>query len=160
METILNKGNVLLKRLSEQDALAFYHLYAEGEAGNAVTGNRTPLEFTQHVISLCNEIYSIRMADDPGKLIGDCALHDWNASKKEIEIGGTLLPGYWGKGIMKTAFDLLIARAQQQYAVNKIIAKTETGNSKAIQFALKTGFEVAETEDNTLVLVKYLDTNM
>lgn len=44
------------------------------------------------------------MIDDLNTLIGDCALHEWNVSKREIEIGGTLLLEYWGKGIMKTAF--------------------------------------------------------
>lgn len=158
METALKKENILLQPLSEADAAAFYRLYAEGE--RPVTGNKTPLEFTQYIISLCNEIYSIRMADDPDALIGDCALHDWNVSEREIEIGGTLLPEYWGKGIMKTAFDLLIARARQNYAVDKILAKTEIENKKAIKFALKMGFQEAGTVGDTLVLVKHLNANI
>lgn len=158
METVLNKENVLLQRLSEADAAAFFQLYAESE--RPVTGNKTPLEFIQHIISLCNEIYSIRMVDDPGVLIGDCALHDWNVSKREIEIGGTLLPEYWGKGIMKTAFDLLISRAQQNYAVDTILAKTEIDNKKAIKFALKMGFKKTGTVGDTLLLVKQLNKNV
>lgn len=158
MEIALNKGNVLLKRLSEADAVAFYRLYAEAE--RPVTGNKTPLEFTQYIISLCNEVYSIRMADAPDVLIGDCALHDWNVSKREIEIGGTLLPEYWGKGIMKTAFGLLISRAKQKYAVDTIIAKTEIDNKKAIKFALKMGFQETGTVGDTLVLAKQLNKNI
>lgn len=155
METALKKGNILLKCLSEADALAFHRLYAEGE--RSVTGNKTPLEFTQHIISLCNEIYSIRMADDPDTLIGDCALHDWKTSKREIEIGGTLLPEYWGKGIMKTAFDLLIVRAQQQYGVDTIIVKTEIENKKAIKFALKMGFKKVDGGNDIVLMTKQLN---
>ncbi|RZJ79560.1 MAG: N-acetyltransferase [Chryseobacterium sp.] len=128
----LSKGNIILKLLNDEDALMFYHLYhTEDKNGSAVTGNKTPLEFTRYIISRCNDIFSIRLVDAPDIIIGDCALHDWNASKQEIEIGGTLLPQYQGKGIMKAAFELLIERAQQQYSVKYIIAKTECCNVRA-----------------------------
>ena len=140
-------------------ALMFYHL-SHAEEENAGRRAETPLEFTRHIISLCNEIYSIRLADYPNVIIGDCALHDWNRSKREIEIGGTLLPGSWGKGSMKTAFELLIARAQQQYVVDKIIAKTEKENLKAVKFAQKMGFKEAVMKGDTVVLIKYLDGNI
>lgn len=161
MDTILIKENIILKQLIDADALAFHRLYNPGGAwGHAITGTKTPLEFTRHIISLCNLIFSIRMADAPDYIIGDCALHDWDKTKGEIEIGGTLLPEFWGKGIMKGAFELLIARAQQQYLVNKIIAKTEKENHKAIKFALKMGFEETGTDADTLVLTKYLEANI
>lgn len=94
MDTVFSKSNIILKQLSNDDALMFYHLY-HPEAKNAGSRAKTPLEFTRHIIELCNEIYSIRLADHPNEIIGDCALHDWNAAKREIEIGGMLLPGYW-----------------------------------------------------------------
>jgi len=160
MQTILRKGNILLKQLSTEDALMFHRLYAGAEKDSDLRGSKTPLEFTQHIISLCNQIFSIRMGDDAENIIGDCALHDWNASRREIEIGGSLLPEYWGKGIMNTAFDLLIAWAQHQYAINTILAKTEIENKNAIKFALKMGFKQIKTEGATLVLAKYLHTNI
>lgn len=158
MDTVLIRENIILKQLTDADALAFYRLYAENE--RTVTGNKTPLEFTRHIISLCNHIFSIRMADDPEIIIGDCALHDWDKAKGEIEIGGTLLPEYWGKGIMQAAFEQLIELAQQQYVVNKIVAKTEIANTKAIKFALKMGFKESETDGRTVILIKYLNSNI
>lgn len=159
MDTVMSKGNIILKTLSDEDALAFYRLYnSEGALEHVITGGKSPLEFTRHIISLCDEIYGIRMLDAPDVIIGDCALHDWNRTNREIEIGGTLLPGYWGKGIMKAAFELLIARAQQQYLVDKIMAKTE--NLKALKFAQKMGFKVTTIEGDTRVLIKYLDENI
>ncbi len=161
MDTVLIKENIILKQLSAADALAFHRLYnPEGAWEHAITGAKTPLEFTRHIISLCNHIFSIRMADDPAIIIGDCALHDWDKAKGEIEIGGTLLPEYWGKGIMQAAFELLIELAQQQYAVNKVVAKTETDNRKAIKFALKMGFEETGIGADTLILTKYLNANI
>ncbi|MBL7704271.1 MAG: GNAT family N-acetyltransferase [Taibaiella sp.] len=161
MDTVMSKGNIILKTLSDEDALAFYRLYnPEGALEHVITGGKSPLEFTRHIISLCDEIYSIRMLDAPDIIIGDCALHDLNQSNREIEIGGTLLPGYWGKGIMKAAFELLIARAQQQYLVDKIIAKTEKGNLKALKFAQKMGFKTTTTKGDSVMLIKYLDENI
>ncbi len=157
MDTVLIENNIILKPLSDADALAFYHLYnPDSIPAHPVTGVRTPLEFTRHIILRCNDIYTIRIANNPGVIIGDCALHDWDEPKGEIEIGGTLLPEYWGKGIMKVAFELLIARAQQQYLVDKIIAKTETENLKAIKFAQKMGFSIAGVAAGTVLLKKQL----
>ena len=114
------------------------------------------LEFTKHIISLCNNIYTIRTIDNQSEIIGDCALHDWNKEKKEIEIGGTLLPEYLGKGIMKSAFELLIEFAQKEYAVDKIIAKTEITNDKALKFAEKIDLKKFEINDKTILLEKRL----
>lgn len=58
---------------------------------------------------------------------------------------------------MKAAFELLIARAQQQYLVDKIVAKTEKENLKAIKFAQKMGFKATTTKGDAVMLVKYLD---
>jgi len=161
MDTVLIKENIILKQLIDADALAFHRLYnPEGAWEHAITGAKTPLEFTRHIISLCNHIFSIRMADDPDLIIGDCALHDWDKATGEIEIGGTLLPEYWGKGIMQAAFEQLIELAQQRYVVNKIVAKTEMANTKAIKFALKMGFKERETEGKTVILIKYLNNNI
>lgn len=159
MDTVISRSNIILKTLSDKDAFAFYHLY-HADKERVVAGAKTPLEFTRHIIELCNEIYSIRLADHPNEIIGDCALHDWSTAKREIEIGGTLLPGYWGKGVMKVAFDFLIARAQQQYLVDKLIAKTEKENLKAIKFAQKMGFQEAAMKGDTVVLIKYLGGNI
>ncbi len=160
MDTVLIEDHIILKPLSDKDALAFYRLYnPDSTPAHSVTGDKTPLEFTQDIVALCNEIFAIRLADAPDVIIGDCALHDWDRSNREIEIGGALLPGYWGKGIMKAAFELLIARAQQQYLVDKIIAKTEKKNLNALKFAKKIGFQVTTVKGDALLLTKYLDAN-
>lgn len=157
MDTVLIENHIILKPLSDEDALAFYGLYnPDSIPAHPVTGDKTPLEFTRHIILSCNDIYTIRLRNDSGVIIGDCALHDWDELKGAIEIGGTLLHEYWGKGIMKVAFELLIARAQQQYLVDKIIAKTEMENIKAIKFAQKMGFSIAGVAADTVLLEKKL----
>lgn len=97
MDTVISKGNIILKTLNDKDALAFYRLYnPESTLEHAITGAKSPLEFTRNIVLLCNEIYSIRMLGAPDVIIGDCALHDWNRSKREIEIWGYATPRLLG----------------------------------------------------------------
>lgn len=44
--------------------------------------------------------------------MGICSLHNYDKTNKTIEIGGTLLPEFWGKDIMKEAFLILIDKAR------------------------------------------------
>lgn len=90
------------------------------------------------------------------KIIGDCALHHWNKQKNEIEIGGSLLPDYWGNGLMATAFLILIPYAQQIYAINKVVANTMADNINALKFAQKLDFKIVGTMGDNMLLEKYL----
>src|SRR5690349_7860614 len=142
MNTELKNNQIVLKQLTTEDSLLFYDLYfpKNGMSSNRkiiINENKTPIEFTKNIISKCNHIFTIRTLENPNRIIGDCALHDLNQEKNEVEIGGTLIPEFWGKGIMASAFQLLIELAQHEYSVDKIIAKTEIENSKALKFAQK-----------------------
>ncbi len=148
---MLHNNLIILESLTTKEAEAFHGLYAPED--------KTPDEFTKHIISICNDIFTIRTMDNPTEIIGDCALHDWEKEQKEIEIGGTLLPGFWGKGIMASAFGLLIEFARKKYAVDTIVAKTEAANLKALKFAEKMGFEKISTAGNVVLLEKKLKPN-
>ena len=96
--------------------------------------------FTERIITSCKYIFKIRPKDNPELIIGDCALHHWNQQKREIEIGGSLLPKYWGKGYMQAAFELLIIIAKKELRVEALLGQTKTSNIKAIRFFEKMGF--------------------
>ena len=158
---MLSNARVILKRLAEKDAVAYHTLYfpkveEHKEAAASNVDVRSPLEFTEQIVSRCNDIFTIRTTENLDKIIGDCALHHWNTQKSEIEIGGLLLPEYWGKGFMATAFSLLIPYAQREYAIDKIVANTTIGNTNALKFAEKLGFRIAGTMDNNVLLEKDL----
>src|SRR5690606_2185632 len=159
--TDISNQQLVLKRLTEKDVIAFHSLYfqkdgQEGEKVESEENSRAPFEFTENIISQCNDIFTIRTTVNPEKIIGDCALHHWNKQKNEIEIGGSLLPDYWGKGLMSTAFLLLIPYAQQIYAINKVVANTTAENINALKFAEKLGFRIVETMENNVLLEKDL----
>lgn len=158
---MLSNERLILKPLTEKDAVAFHTLYfpkveQQKEAAASNVDGRSPFEFTEQIVSQCNDIFTIRTTKNPEKIIGDCALHHWNIQKNEIEIGGLLLPEYWGKGLMATAFLLLISYAQREYAIDKIVANTTIGNTNALKFAEKLGFRIVGTMENNVLLEKDL----
>lgn len=161
MEVMKSDGDhikIILKEMSVKDAESFYQLYFGDESADRDrTTNEeymNPVQFTEHILSLCEELYSIQTVENENIVIGDCALHHWNQEEKKIEIGGALLPEYWGKGIMSVAFELLIAVAKEKYQVNVLVAKTEITNLKALKFAEKLGFQKISNEDDIIILEK------
>ncbi len=90
-------------------------------------------------------------------LTGICSLHNHDEINKTIEIGGTLLPEFWGKGIMLKAFQTLIEKARNEFKIKKVIGKTLPNNQKAIRLVEKLGFEVLLANQQETVLVKELE---
>jgi len=149
---------IILREMSVKDSESFYRLYFEDESAiQNQTANKehmNPIQFTEYILSLCEELFSIRTVENEHTVIGDCALHHWNQVEKKIEIGGSLLPEYWGKGIMSAAFKLLIAVAKEKYQANVLVAKTEITNLKALKFAKKLGFQKISNEGDIIILEK------
>lgn len=116
--------------------------------------NETPLAFTKRIISTCECIFTIRPSEKPNLMIGDCALHHWNRHNKEIFIGGSLFPMYWGQGYMQAAFELLIKIAKQHFDVATISGQTKITNTKAIRLAEKMGFVRYGVDGQEIILKK------
>ncbi len=158
MKSVGDGIDIILKEMSVKDSESFYRLYFEDEL--TIQDQKTneehmnPVQFTEHILSLCEELYSIRTVENEHIIIGDCALHHWNQEEKKIEIGGSLLPKYWGKGIMSAAFELLTGLAKEKYQVNVLVAKTEITNLKALKFAEKLGFQKMSNDGDIITLEK------
>ncbi|WP_448138014.1 GNAT family N-acetyltransferase [Sphingobacterium siyangense] len=158
MKSVGYRIDIILKEMSVKDSESFYRLYFEDESAiqdkTINEEHMNPIQFTDHILSLCEELYSIRTVENEHIIIGDCALHHWNQEEKKIEIGGSMLPKYWGKGIMSVAFELLIALAKEKYQVNVLVAKTEITNLKALKFAEKLGFQKMSNDGDIIILEK------
>ena len=143
---MFSNEKVILERLTVNNADFIYELYSRPELAEYFDEgpfllNETSTEFTARIISLCEYIFTIRPTDQPNLIIGDCALHHRNQQKREIEIGGSLLPEFWGKGYMQSAFELLITIAKLELGIETLFGQIKTRNSKAIRLAEKMGFE-------------------
>ncbi|MDO1451622.1 GNAT family N-acetyltransferase [Rhodocytophaga aerolata] len=158
MDTLTN-GDLLLKRLSLADAEALYALYTLPEVNQHFESSpflpeETAISFTSRIIANCAFIWTIRLQGEPEKIIGEAALHHYDQQQKAIEIGGSLLPAYWGKNLMKQAFELLIEFAGQTLKVEQIIGKTSLDNRQAIKMVEKLGFQHVGVVENEIILRK------
>ncbi|TDH28559.1 N-acetyltransferase [Segetibacter sp. 3557_3] len=153
---VLSNKLVVLHPLTIADHTAFFRVNTHPEVSKyfdegALKGNETSLEFTLRLIRSCEYIFTIRSIEKPGLIIGDCALHDWNKQANEIEMGGALLPEYWGLGLMQSALDLLTHFANQELGIKTVLASTTSANSKAIRLIEKMGFKKTSADDvNTM----------
>ena len=155
-----SNDKVILEPLTETDAEIFYSLYSDPLLKvnfdmDPFLPGESPLAFTKRIISLCEFIFTIRPIHDPGLIIGDCALHHWDKQQKHIFIGGSLMPAYWGKGYMKSAFELLSIIANE-IGVKYLMGQTTSRNNKAIRLAEKMGFVKQESENNEVILKKLI----
>jgi [ribosomal protein S5]-alanine N-acetyltransferase len=155
------KAKIILKPLVRADADFLYSMYTNPAiAANykepPFSDGESADSFATRLISVCEAIFTIRLVDSPDIAIGDCALHHWNPDTKEIEIGGCLMPAYWGKGLMKEAFELLSVLARTKFDAHSLIGNTELTNLKAARLVEKMGFKRDRIEGENLLFRKML----
>lgn len=131
-------------------AQGYYELYKNRAANgdHCFLVNEEPLDFLKRISSYCEALYVIKTNDNPNAIIGDIALHHYNIEDKSIQFGGTILSTYWGKNIMKLAFEQVKEVIHQEFEVNKILGVTTPDNSKAIRLVEKLGFVCVAKDDN------------
>jgi len=160
----LSDGGVLLKVLTYADNQAYHKLYGEITkivnhnyfSAPPISPDETAECFAKRIVSMCEMLWTIRLADYPTAVIGDCALHHWDRETHEIEFGGSLAPTYWGNGIMAAAFSLVAAFAKTTYAIKTLRCRTPSTNHNARRFAEKMGFNLFQLSDSTILLRKTL----
>lgn len=155
----LSDENVALKVFNHSDMAAFFDLYmqiANQFDEPPIQSDDTPDNFAQRIASACELIWTIRVTSRPDVVIGDCALHHWDRQQHEIAFGGSLMPEYWGRGIMASALQLVSAFAKTAYGVKAFHCTTSSTNHKAIRFAEKMGFDRIAQSDHTVSLKKII----
>lgn len=138
-------GDILLNPLTIDAADEVFALFSNskvisGYDNPPIEAEETAMVFTYRIIKGSNAIWRVSLTKKPQELIGICALHNYDANKRTIEIGGTLLPAYWNKNIMAIAFERIIKYAVVNFNLKKIGAKTSPTNIQAIRLVSKLGF--------------------
>jgi len=153
----LSFARLHLRKLTIADSNFVYTLFtndqvlASYETAPIATKEQT-IPFIQHITQPDCFVWLISIL--PGQQeIGMCALHHWDKTNRSIEIGGTLLPSYWGQGLMTEAFQQLLTFAYTELGIETIQAKTQTTNKQAIRMASKLGFKKLNKNDSETILV-------
>lgn len=114
------------------------------------------IAFVSRIISSSLAIWTIRLLDLQNAIIGDCALHHYQADQQSIQMGGTLFPANWGKHIMAEAIEEMTIFAKAQFNIRKIIFITSALNKKALRLAQKQGFHIQGIEEEEIELIKFI----
>ncbi len=154
-----SNDTIILQELTLDNAPHFYEIYKQRKLmanfeEETFYASETEEDFTKRIMSVCNFAFTIRLKEKPDEIIGDCELHHCNKAKGEIEIGGSLLPGYQGHGLMEQAFLLLMDFARQEMDMHTIIVKTNVLNEHALSLARKMDFSVSENTGKQIILKK------
>ena len=155
----LETERLLLSEITLNDAESIYAIYShpkviEYYTDAPIAGEDDTVNFISRITAGDNLIFSIRLKEKPDDIIGDCGLHDRNEETSTIEMGGSLLPDFWGKGIMTEAFNALIIYARNEMNVRMIMAKTNRHNRQAIRAIKKLGFTVSSMTEAEVILSK------
>lgn len=87
-----------------------------------------------------SKYWFIRKNNESQKVIGSVCLVDFNENRRSVEIGYSLSPTYWGKGIAFESLNLLIKNAFEIFNINRISAKTDSENKSSIKLLKKLKF--------------------
>ena len=158
MQTLYN-DRLILKELSLKDSDAVYAVYADPKVRNSY--NITPIptkeatpEFIKNILDEGNRVWTIRLQDEPDRIIGLCSLHNRDRENKTAELGGTLLSDYWGRDIMQEAFTLIMQFAKEDMGLKKVIGKARTMNQRAVRLIEKMGFRDIGSDQHETVMEK------
>lgn len=157
----LSDNILILVPLSIKDAGQYAALYREREIWEnfreaIFREGESDEAFTLRILNGCQYIWTIRLAENPERIIGDIALHDWDQETAGIEFGGTLYPAFQGQNLMQRALALVIPFAVDKLAVKSITGITTPDNARAIRMAEKAGFIRISEDDHAVTLKKAL----
>ncbi|MBL6657077.1 MAG: GNAT family N-acetyltransferase [Flavobacteriales bacterium] len=152
---------IKLQPLNENDSKELLQLFTNEKVLQSYSESLLPKpqqidDFIQQITTEGCWTWKIIKDDDSNQFLGICSLHHYDNITKSIEIGGTLLSEYWGKGIMITTFQELINQAKKDFDINRIIGKTLPDNKRALSLVKKLGFSVFFVNENETVVVKDL----
>ncbi|UII35029.1 GNAT family N-acetyltransferase [Fulvivirga ulvae] len=135
--------DILLQALSIEDADEFYNCFKKFEVvyryhDTAYERVASPQQFTLRMMRAHNNIWTIRLADEPQMIIGSCALHGYSEDISRVDIGGAVLPEY--RDHLFSALNLTMKSVQEKLRIKIVVGKTTIKNQMAIEMAEKLGF--------------------
>jgi len=167
---VLQTGRLLLRRMEPSDLEAVYFLRSNEEVMRYIDKERaTSMGEAQALMDrLCGSIdnneaitWAMALKEAPGQLIGHIGLWRVDKAHHRAEIGYTLHPGHWNKGLMKEALQEVIRYGFEDMRLHSIEAHINPGNAASEKILENAGF-VAEAyfRESHLFNGQFLDTKV
>lgn len=145
----LTTGRLTLRPIELGDARIVYHLRSSSVVGQFI--ERPPMKNEQAAEQLIKQTLAAYKEQkaiawtgilrNGQSIIGTCGLNHIDHDNLRAEVGGELLPMYWGKGIAQEAFQVIIDFGLHQLGLHAIEARVMAGNRGAIHILEQMGFE-------------------
>ncbi len=158
------KTGIVLRKLSLSEAREFCHLHSFPQQygtyyQDLYENDESPEEFTKRLLWLAKCVYTIRLKSAPDKIIGSCMIYKGGKNRKDMYVGGTLLPEYRNKGLMVEAFNQMLEMAKYFYGVNEVKILLNSINDQVIQIMDKLGFMMDKSSNANIyskILQQYI----
>lgn len=146
---VLRTSRLLLRDLRPEDAAPIFAMRSDPRNTLFI---RRPLqqEITEaeNLVAAVRKLYEDRTAlawaailRDGNSIIGTCGLRNIDHVHRRAEIGGELLPQYWGKGIAPEAVYAILDHAFGPMNLHSVEARVLPGNRSAIALIESMGFQ-------------------
>ncbi|MFC6101040.1 GNAT family N-acetyltransferase [Olivibacter domesticus] len=155
------KAGVVLRKLCLSDAREVCHLLDYPEqygtyCKDLYANDESPEDFTRRLLWLSKCMYTIRLKSAPTVIVGACEIYKGGQNRKEIYVGGTLLPEYRDKGLMLDAFNQMLEMARYYYGIYEVKILLNTINDHVISVMEKLGFAKDKKNSGNTIYSKIL----
>jgi ribosomal-protein-alanine N-acetyltransferase len=145
---IIETARLLLKGLTPKDVFAIFSTLPKAEIME-VMGHRNEEEYQQEEHKHLNGyaaynrqfLYFLMVDKATGKIIGRCALHNWNPDHRRAELGYRMIEeDFKRKGLMSEAVKALVEYGFGEMGLHRIEALVGAENVPSIRIIEKNGF--------------------
>lgn len=155
----LSTENYNLRQLNEKDDKEIFILrsddrvlkYLDIPKAEFLDDARIFIEKINALIKNNVSIYWAVTANSSSKLLGTICLWNITESPYKADIGFTLLPDQFGKGIMQEVLPAVLDYGFNTMKLEKIKGEVSPDNIKSIKLMEKFGFTLSEKLENTLI---------
>lgn len=164
---LLKTNNLILRRLTEDDAEGIYNFYSDPVALKYIARNLfTKQEEAIDKINFFNNLFDERkgvwwaITDKEGeRFIGFAGFFEIDKAANKAELGYGFLDGNWGKGLGTELVQLLTEYGLNEIQLHKIYAYVDPDNIPSIKLLEKFGYiREGLFKDHDFAQNKYFDT--
>ena len=165
----LKSKRLLLRKLTVEDAGEVQRIRSDEKVMTYMDSNKhLTVAYSENFISEGLKIYEQKnglfwalIEKSSGRFIGDFAYWKIDSKNSRAEIGYTLNPEYWGKGLMKEAMIEIINFGFEQLGLHSIEANINPKNQNSRGILEKVGFKKeAYFRENYFFNGAYLDSEI
>ncbi len=169
MFPLISTPRLRLRSFELSDARSFYELMSNRDVLKYLGRDAvTSVEMMEERISGILESYkngeafywAICTHDDP-KMVGNIGFQNWQKPNNRTEVGYSIMPAFWGKGLMTEALSALCLYLFEYMKFHSLEANIDPANTGSVKLLEKVGFvKEAHFRENYVYGGKFWDSGI